>query len=65
LIGKTFLGIFFKEAKRNFNFDGSSHADPSERRKCVLGYVIALANEGGGLLVMGVKEKKVLPHVLL
>ena len=57
--------VEFKEAKRNFNFDGGSHADPSERRKCVLGYVVALANEGGGLLIMGVKEKKVLPHEIV
>ena len=57
--------VEFKEAKRNFNFDGGSHADPSERRKCVLGYVVALANEGGGLLVMGVKEKKILPHEIV
>jgi len=57
--------VEFKEAKRDFNFDGGSHADPSERRKCVLGYVVALANEGGGLLVLGVKEKKVFPHEIV
>ena len=57
--------VEFKEAKRNFNFDGGSHADPSERRKCVLGYVVALSNEGGGVLVLGVKEKKVLPHEIV
>jgi ATP-dependent DNA helicase RecG len=45
--------VEFKEAKRNFPFNGGSHADPGERRKCVLGYVAALANEGGGLLVLG------------
>ncbi|MDR3127470.1 MAG: putative DNA binding domain-containing protein [Tannerellaceae bacterium] len=49
--------VEFKEAKRDFNFTGGSHADPRERRKCVLGYVVALANEGGGYLVFGVKEK--------
>ena len=49
--------VEFKEAKRDFNFAGGSHADPKERRKCVLGYVVALANEGGGYLVFGVKEK--------
>ena len=52
--------VEFKEAKRDFNFAGGSHADPSERRKCVLGYVVALANEGGGLLVFGMKDKY--PH---
>ena len=54
--------VEFKEAKRNFNFAGGSHADPVERRKCVLGYIVALANEGGGLLVFGIKEKKEPPH---
>jgi ATP-dependent DNA helicase RecG len=49
--------VEFKEAKRDFNFAGGSHADPRDRRKCVLGYVVALANEGGGYLVFGVKEK--------
>ena len=49
--------VEFKEAKCDFSFAGSSHIDPKERRKCVLGYVVALANEGGGLLVFGVKEK--------
>jgi len=57
--------VEFKEAKRNFNFDGGSHSDPSERRKCVLGYVVALANEGGGRLILGVKEKKALPHEIV
>jgi len=52
--------IEFKEAKRNFNFAGGSHADPAERRKCVLGYAVALANEGGGMLVLGMKDKH--PH---
>jgi ATP-dependent DNA helicase RecG len=52
--------IEFKEAKRNFNFAGGSHADPAERRKCVLGYIVALANEGGGLLVFGMTDKH--PH---
>jgi ATP-dependent DNA helicase RecG len=52
--------VEFKEAKKDFNFAGGSHADPVERRKCVLGYVVALANEGGGLLVFGMKDKY--PH---
>ena len=52
--------IEFKEAKKNFNFAGGSHSDPAERRKCVLGYTVALANEGGGTLVLGIREK--LPH---
>jgi ATP-dependent DNA helicase RecG len=48
--------VEFKEAKKDFNFAGGSHTDPAERRKCVLGYVVALANEGGGLLVFGMND---------
>lgn len=52
--------VEFKEAKKNYPFAGGSHADPSERRRCVLGYVVALANEGGGRLVLGMADK--IPH---
>lgn len=52
--------IEFKEAKHDFNFNGGSHSDPKERRHCVLGYVAALANERGGRLVFGMKDKY--PH---
>ena len=52
--------IEFKEAKRNFNFDGGKHTDPKERRHCILGYVAALANELGGRLVFGMKDSR--PH---
>ena len=52
--------VEFKEAKRDFSFDGGSHTDPKKRRHCVLGYVAALANERGGKLVFGMKDKK--PH---
>lgn len=52
--------IEFKEAKRNFDFNGGSHTDPKERRHCILGYVSALANEKGGRLVFGMKDKR--PH---
>lgn len=52
--------IEFKEAKTNFNYNGGSHSDPKERRHCVLGYVAALANEGGGRLVFGMGDKY--PH---
>jgi ATP-dependent DNA helicase RecG len=57
--------VEFKEAKKDFNFAGGSHVDPKERRKCVLGYVVALANEGGGYLVLGVRENKQLPHEII
>lgn len=52
--------VEFKEAKRNFDFNGGSHGDPKERRHCILGYVAALANEKGGRLVFGMKDKY--PH---
>lgn len=45
---------------KNYPFAGGSHSDPTERRRCVLGYVVALANEGGGRLVLGMADK--LPH---
>jgi ATP-dependent DNA helicase RecG len=57
--------VEFKEAKRDFSFAGGNHADPKERRKCVLGYVVALANEGGGYLVFGIRERKGLPHEIV
>ena len=62
---ETEYNVEFKEAKQDFSFAGGSHTNPSERRKCVLGYVVALANEGGGYLVFGVKEKKELPHEIV
>ena len=55
--------IEFKEAKRDFNFDGGKHADPKERRHCILGYVAALANERGGRLVFGMKDHR--PHEVI
>ena len=52
--------IEFKEAKRDFNYNGGKHTDPKERRYCILGYVAALANEGGGRLVFGMHDHR--PH---
>ena len=52
--------VEFKEAKHNFPWAGGEHTDQTERRKCYLGYVVALANEGGGKLIMGMKDK--IPH---
>ncbi len=52
--------IEFKEAKDgNFAFNGGSRKG-KKRRRCICGYVIALANEGGGRLVLGVSDKH--PH---
>ena len=52
--------IEFKEAKHNFDYSGGSHKDPKDRRHCILGYVAALANEKGGRLVFGMRDKQ--PH---
>lgn len=52
--------VEFKEAKHNFPFAGGQHSDPKERRRCVLGYIVALANERGGRLVLGMADKY--PH---
>lgn len=52
--------VEFKAAQNNFPWNGGSHTDQNERRKCFLGYVVALANEGGGHLVLGMKDKH--PH---
>ncbi len=54
--------VEFKEAKRNFNFDGGTRSKQKERRKCFLGYIVALANEGGGRLVLGMDDSY--PHVV-
>lgn len=52
--------IEFKEAKHNYPFAGGCHSNVKERRKCVLGYIVALANERGGRLVLGMADK--IPH---
>ncbi|RZJ88780.1 MAG: AAA family ATPase [Chryseobacterium sp.] len=52
--------VEFKSATRNFPFSGGSSHKQTERRKCVLGYVVALSNEGGGMLVLGMSDKH--PH---
>jgi ATP-dependent DNA helicase RecG len=44
----------------NVAYDGGTRTKPAERRRCILGYVIALCNENGGSLVIGMDDK--LPH---
>lgn len=48
--------VEFKRAKHNFPFAGGQKTDPKERRRCVLGYIVALANEKGGRLVLGMED---------
>ena len=55
--------VEFKEAHKDFPWNGGSHSEQKERRKCYLGYLVALANEGGGLLVFGMADK--IPHTVV
>ena len=52
--------VEFKEASHNYPFAGGQHTEPKDRRHCVLGYIVALANERGGRLVLGMTDK--IPH---
>jgi len=52
--------VEFKEAKHNYPFAGGNHKEVKDRRRCVLGYVVALANEKGGRLVLGMSDS--FPH---
>jgi len=52
--------VEFKEAEHNYFFAGGSHTSQEERRKCFLGYIVAFANEGGGMLALGMADK--MPH---
>ena len=44
----------------NVSYDGRGKTNPKDRRRCILGYVIALCNEGGGRLVIGMNDNY--PH---
>jgi ATP-dependent DNA helicase RecG len=50
---------FKKGEGGNVSYDGGSKKHP-ERRRCILGYVIAICNELGGYLVIGMGDKD--PH---
>lgn len=52
--------VEFKSARHNYPYNGGKHTDPRDRRHCVLGYIVALANERGGLMVLGMQDK--IPH---
>lgn len=51
---------FKKGEGGNISYNGANKDNPKERRKCILGYVVALCNEGGGLLVIGMHDD--FPH---
>ena len=56
--------VEFKEAKGgNISYNGGNKPDSRDRRRCILGYVTAFANECGGYLVFGIRESK--PHVVV
>ena len=48
--------VEFKQAAAQYNYDNG--------RKSVLGYVVALANEKGGKLILGVTENPNPPHII-
>jgi len=49
--------VEFKKCQEgNMAFNGGTKPKPSDRRKCILGYVVALCNEGGGYLVLGLED---------
>lgn len=53
--------VEFKRCQQgNLSFNGSDKQKPSDRRKCILGYVVALANANGGYLVLGIEDA--FPH---
>lgn len=53
--------VEFKRSQQgNLSFNGSDKQKPSDRRKCILGYVVALANANGGYLVLGMEDA--FPH---
>lgn len=49
--------IEFKACEQgNMSYDGGNKTKPADRRRCILGYVIALCNEQGGALVIGMGD---------
>lgn len=53
--------VEFKRCQQgNLSFNGSDKQKPPDRRKCILGYVVALANANGGYLVLGMEDA--FPH---
>jgi len=51
---------FKKGEGGNISYNGGSKVNPSDRRRCILGYVTALCNEKGGYLVIGMTDNY--PH---
>lgn len=51
---------FKKGEGGNIAYSGGDKVEPKKRRRCILGYVTALCNEGGGSLVIGMSDE--FPH---
>ena len=47
---------FKKGEGGNVSYNGAGKDNPKDRRRCILGYVSALCNEGGGYLVIGMHD---------
>lgn len=60
---------FKKGEGGNVSYNGAGKDKPKDRRRCILGYVVALCNEGGGYLVIGMHEemrkKSILPFIAI
>jgi ATP-dependent DNA helicase RecG len=54
---------FKKGEGGNIAYNGGSKTNPSDRRRCILGYVTALCNEEGGCLVIGMSDNY--PHEVI
>lgn len=51
---------FKKGEGGNVSYNGAGKDKPHDRRRCILGYVAALCNEGGGRIVIGMHDSY--PH---
>ena len=54
---------FKKGEQGNVSYNGGDKVRPKDRRKCILGYVTALCNEGGGRMVIGMHDD--FPHKVI
>ena len=53
--------VEFKKGEHgNVSYNGGDKVKPKDRRKCILGYVTALCNEGGGRMAIGMEDEH--PH---
>lgn len=56
--------VEFKKGEHgNVSYNGSGKDKPQDRRRCILGYVAALCNEGGGRIVIGMHDA--FPHKVI